>query len=54
MEERSLGPSADDKLGPPSKLFGGSEMATGYTMPLEGPWDEILDKESTGTIIVVM
>lgn len=55
MDERPLGPSADDKSGPPSMLFGGGEMAAGYTISSEVPLgDGILDSDSSGTAIVVM
>lgn len=54
MENRPLGPSADDKSGPLSKLFGGSEMAAGYMISSTNPWDGRLDNDSSGTAIVVM
>lgn len=53
-KERSPGPPADDNFGSPSMLFGGGEMAAGYTISPEIPWDGILDSDSSGTAIVVM
>lgn len=54
MKERPLGPSADDKFGAPSLLFGGGEMAAGYMISSGRSWDGRLDSDSSGTVIVVM